>query len=231
MTGLAAGFLAGRLLGRRRRLRSLAPRRRRLEIVEQVANLCFECRMINVVERYADGAATRAEFLATRKAARTAIQDKVPGTRALEHLADDAMEALTLTIEIVRTRSGGAAQCGLMRCVFGNPYRTAARSFGARLQSPNDVGINHDFDEEVPSARRAHAKPIADRVPTFRPRRRHLRMAPRVVVPHSESQHLVDETEPRFYLCVDPFTASWSGRRTGDEVEQAHHDTSLGSPA
>ncbi len=78
--------------------------------------------VLDVVERYADGAATRAEFLAeflaARKAGRKAIQDKVPTARALVNLADDAMEGMTVAIESVRGRSGGAAQCGLIRCVF-----------------------------------------------------------------------------------------------------------------
>jgi hypothetical protein len=78
--------------------------------------------VIGVVEEYADGAA-RAEFLAARKVVRKAIKDKVPGARALANLTDDAMEGVSVTIENVRTRSGGAAPCGLIRCVF--PLRPA----------------------------------------------------------------------------------------------------------
>jgi hypothetical protein len=74
--------------------------------------------VLDVVERYADGVATRAEFLAARKTVRKAIKDKIPGAQALANLTDDAMEGVSVTIENVRTRSGAAAQCGLIRCVF-----------------------------------------------------------------------------------------------------------------
>ncbi len=74
--------------------------------------------VLDVVERFADGAVTRAEFLTARRAIRKAIKDKTPGARALANLTDDAMEGVSVTIENVRTRSNGAAQCGLIRCVF-----------------------------------------------------------------------------------------------------------------
>ncbi len=80
--------------------------------------------MIEVIERYADGAATRVEFLAARKTIRNAIKAKVKAARALSNLADDAMEGVDVTIANVRTRVGKKTQCQLFRCVFGNPYRS-----------------------------------------------------------------------------------------------------------
>lgn len=84
--------------------------------------------VLDVVERYADGAATRAEFLAARKAVRKAVKDKVPAARPLATLTDDAMEGVSVTIENVRTRANGAAQCALIRCVF--PLRPVTRDPG-----------------------------------------------------------------------------------------------------
>ena len=40
-------------------------------------------------------------------------------------LGDDAMEGMTVTLVHARRRNG-AAQCGLIRCVCGNPYRPEA---------------------------------------------------------------------------------------------------------
>lgn len=76
-------------------------------------------RVLDVVERYADGTADRAEFLAARTAARGNPDVRLP----LRHLTDDAMEALTLAITLVRDRTDPVVECDLIRCVFGNPYR------------------------------------------------------------------------------------------------------------
>lgn len=88
--------------------------------------------VLDVVERYADGTATRAEFLAARKLARAAGRhpavDPLAG-RVYAWLADDALEALTTAISVARglTGPGGAAaECALTRCAFGNPFRTIA---------------------------------------------------------------------------------------------------------
>jgi hypothetical protein len=88
--------------------------------------------IIDVVERFADGQATRADFLAARKTVLGA-DPKVHRHAGLlgrhRGLTDDAMEGLTAAIEDARRlskREGKAAECGLIRCVFGNPYRPAA---------------------------------------------------------------------------------------------------------
>jgi hypothetical protein len=80
--------------------------------------------VLDAVERYADGTAGRAEFLAARKTVRRADKTAHPHARLLGSpggLTDDAMEGLTATIENVRTRAGGATECGLIRCLF--PFR------------------------------------------------------------------------------------------------------------
>jgi len=88
--------------------------------------------IIDVVERFADGQATRAEFLAARKKVRTA-DPKIHRHAGLlgryNGLTDDAMEGLTGAVENARRLSkkeGKAVECGLIRCVFGNPYRPVA---------------------------------------------------------------------------------------------------------
>jgi hypothetical protein len=108
-----------------RRLRLLAAGCVRLLVTPNTPALAEE--ILDVVERYADGAATRAEFLAARKAIRTALKDKTqePAVLAMKCLGDDAMEGMTVTVVHARRRNG-AAQCGLIRCVCGNPYRPAA---------------------------------------------------------------------------------------------------------
>src|SRR5262249_44543784 len=102
-----------------RRLRLLAVACARRAIPTDAPPLTGDA--LDVVERYADGTATRSELLTARKAVRAAVRDKLPVARALTNLTDDAMEGMTVTIDTVRGRSGGAAQCGLIRCIF--PFR------------------------------------------------------------------------------------------------------------
>lgn len=86
--------------------------------------------IVDVVERFADGQATRAEFLAARKAVRGADPKAHPRVGLLGRyrgLTDDAMEGLTAAIEDARRfskKEGKAAECGLIRCVF--PLRLPA---------------------------------------------------------------------------------------------------------
>jgi hypothetical protein len=83
-----------------------------------------------VIERFADGEATRAEFLAARKAVRGADPKAHPHVGLLGRyrgLTDDAMEGLTAAIEDARRfsgKEGKLAECGLIRCIF--PLRQAA---------------------------------------------------------------------------------------------------------
>ncbi len=113
-----------------RRLRLLAAACVRRIVPADAAPLAFE--VLDVVERYADGAADRAEFLVARKAVRKAGKDGPPNQivlRALRGLTGDAMEGMTGTISNIRPVTGpdgGAAECGLIRCLFGNPYRPTA---------------------------------------------------------------------------------------------------------
>ncbi len=63
----------------------------------------------------------RQQLLNERECSHTARRKRLTGftfARALANLTDDAMEGVSVTIENVRTRSNGAAQCGLIRCVF-----------------------------------------------------------------------------------------------------------------
>ena len=85
--------------------------------------------VLDVVEGYADGTASRAEFLEARKTVRNAIRGdtKAPAVLALRNLTDDQMEGMTLTISNIRTRIR-ARGCGVIRCVFGNPFRPVAFS-------------------------------------------------------------------------------------------------------
>jgi hypothetical protein len=92
---------------------------------------------IEVVERYADGDADRAEFVAVRKPLRLASRG-LAGVRAgsvkvalsvLDCLTHDAMEGMTAAIanaqQVARAKAReGKAQCGLLRCVFANPFRS-----------------------------------------------------------------------------------------------------------
>jgi len=88
--------------------------------------------VLDVVERYADGAAARTEFLAARRLVRAASRQTdqyVLTRRVLGWLADDSLEGQSMAIAVTRdlTGSGGAvAECDLNRCVFGNPYRAVA---------------------------------------------------------------------------------------------------------
>jgi hypothetical protein len=83
--------------------------------------------VLDAVERYANGEAARAEFLAARKAIRAAIRGKTKSRtiRALATFADDAMEGVLVTLPRLTGRDK-AGECELIRCVFGNPYRTTA---------------------------------------------------------------------------------------------------------
>jgi hypothetical protein len=119
----------------RRRLRLLAAACVRHAVTGDASPVVNE--VIDVVERYADGVASRAEFLAARKAVRQAIKDKAPSASALKNLTDDEMEGMTVTIENVRSRSNGAHQCGLIRCLF--PLR--ATSLGSSYFTANVVAL------------------------------------------------------------------------------------------
>ena len=83
-------------------------------------------------ERYADGTAGRAEFLAAWGAVRAALRDGRPPDpvlRVLRLLTEDAMEALTTAVAGARDLGGpaaGPAECDLIRCVFGRPARIPA---------------------------------------------------------------------------------------------------------
>jgi hypothetical protein len=117
-----------------------APRRLRLLAVACVrrvapADAPFG-QVLDTAERYADATADRPEFLAARKAARNAARNAVKdghphaaAARVLLLLTDDAMEGLTAAISSARPLGGPdgeAAECDLIRCVCGNPYRTTA---------------------------------------------------------------------------------------------------------
>jgi hypothetical protein len=109
-----------------RRLRLLAVACARL--IPQAATPPPFAPVLDVLERYADGAATRAEFLAARKLVRAArsASPATGVTRLFALLTSDALEAQTVAITLVRGPTGptgGAAECGLIRCVFGNPFR------------------------------------------------------------------------------------------------------------
>jgi hypothetical protein len=90
--------------------------------------------VLDAVERYADGVADRAEFLAVRKALRTASREKpaahlghaLAAFGVLTHLTDDAMEGLTLAITMTRDLTGpegAVAECDLIRCLLGHSDR------------------------------------------------------------------------------------------------------------
>lgn len=89
--------------------------------------------LIDAVERYADGTADRAEFVAARKPfrkarARAATRGAAvqAALNVLDCLSHDAMEAMTAAISNTRVllqerqADAGAAQCALIRCVFGD---------------------------------------------------------------------------------------------------------------
>jgi hypothetical protein len=78
--------------------------------------------VLDAVERYADGAATRAEFLSARKAIRAAIRGESASrtVQALDTFADDAMEGVLVTLPRLGNRDK-PGECDLIRCVF--PYR------------------------------------------------------------------------------------------------------------
>src|SRR6187200_2650717 len=75
-----------------RRLRLLAAACARLAATADAPALVG--RVTEAVEGFADGTATRAEFLAARKALREALRGKsmAPSVRALSSLTDDQME-------------------------------------------------------------------------------------------------------------------------------------------
>ncbi len=107
-----------------RRLRLLAVACVRAVVPADAPALVAE--VLDVVDRYADGAATRAEFLAARKAVRRSVGDGHLAVSLLSNLTGDAMEGMTVTIWKARQLAGpegGAVECGLNRCVFGNPHR------------------------------------------------------------------------------------------------------------
>jgi hypothetical protein len=98
--------------------------------------------VLDVVERYADGMASRADFLAARKQARQAVKAKHRHADLLRRATDDAMEGISSAIEVGRGKfgkGGKAAECGLVRCVFGNPYRPTA--FDPKWLTPTVVAL------------------------------------------------------------------------------------------
>ncbi|QDU23087.1 hypothetical protein [Urbifossiella limnaea] len=86
--------------------------------------------VIDVAERFADGTAPRAEFLAARRLVRAAgrrTSEYTLAHRVLGWLADDSLEGQSMAITVTRDLSGpggAAAECDLTRCAFGNPFRT-----------------------------------------------------------------------------------------------------------
>lgn len=101
--------------------------------------------ILGVAESYADGVASRADFLAARKQVRQAEKDKHPHTDLLGRysgVTDDAMEGLSSAIEMGRRKygkEGKATECGLIRCVFGNPYRST--TFDPKWLTPTVVAL------------------------------------------------------------------------------------------
>jgi hypothetical protein len=132
-----------------RRLRLLAAacvRRMRTHVEATFRDPAFE-HLIDVVERYADGAADRAEFIGARKPFRRAVralgaslrEPAKSAVRAFYCLADDAMEGMTVTVANARyviqeanlgnrevVKAERAAQADLLRDIFGNPFRPVA---------------------------------------------------------------------------------------------------------
>ena len=78
--------------------------------------------VLDAIERFADGEATRAEFLAARKAIRTALREnaKSKTVQALGSFASDSMEGVLVTLPRLSERDK-PGECELYRCVF--PYR------------------------------------------------------------------------------------------------------------
>jgi len=98
--------------------------------------------VLDAVEGYADGVASRADFLVARKQVRQAMKDRHRHADLLRRATDDAMEGLSGAIEVGRgkyPKGGKAAECGLTRCVFGNPYRPTV--FGPRWLTPTAVAL------------------------------------------------------------------------------------------
>ena len=107
-----------------RRLRLLAAACVRRAVPEGSPSL-FE-QVIGTAEAYAESKVDRAAFLAARKAVRKATREarrRNDLLDALRWLTDDAMEALTGAIETIRPKNpaGRAAECELIRCLFGTP--------------------------------------------------------------------------------------------------------------
>jgi hypothetical protein len=121
-----------------RRLRLLAvacARRMWLSVGEHLQDEVFT-QLLDVVERYADGTADRAEFIAIRKPFRKAVRDRSGKQKeclevamsVLDCLTHDAMEGMTAAVanarEVARSKAReGGAQCELIRCIFGHPAR------------------------------------------------------------------------------------------------------------
>jgi hypothetical protein len=133
----------------KRRLRLLAAacvRRMRPHVEAVLRDPAFG-HLLDVVERYADGAADRAEFIAARKPFRRAVRAlgenlREPAKSAagvFGCLADDAMEGMTVTVANARyviqkanpgnrgvAKAERAAQADLLRDIFGNLFRPVA---------------------------------------------------------------------------------------------------------
>ena len=115
-----------------RRLRLLAAACVRRVVPDDAVPVCGP--VIDAAERYADGVAERSEFLAARKAVRAAARDTLAAPAVLSAvrcLTDDVMEGMTAAIVNSRPLAGpggGAVECALIRCVFGNPFRSATFS-------------------------------------------------------------------------------------------------------
>ncbi len=108
--------------------------------------------VLDVAEGFADGVASRADFLAARKRVRQAEKDKHPHAGLLGRyggVTDDAMEGLSVAVEKARRKyptGGKAVECGLIRCIFGNPHRPTA--FDPKWLTPTVVALAGGIDAE-----------------------------------------------------------------------------------
>jgi hypothetical protein len=108
--------------------------------------------VLDVAEGFADGVASRADFLAARKRVRQAEKDKHPYAGLLGRyggVTDDAMEGISVAVEKARRKyptGGKAVECGLIRCIFGNPHRPTA--FAPKWLTPKVVALAGGIDAE-----------------------------------------------------------------------------------
>jgi len=123
-----------------------APRRLRLLaaacVRRVVTGLPEAGELVDVVERYADGTATRAEFLAVRKQSRRAGKDGSSEWKLIERLTDDAMEGMTAAIAWARHpggREAKEAECTLIRDLFRGLYYAMAFDPSWRIPTVVDL--------------------------------------------------------------------------------------------